>query len=294
MPVDFAALRDALRDDLESVGQDEWNAYCPAHDDGRKNRERSLSIRQNHDGTATLYCHAGCSFRAILSALHLHGTIRNDTSSLTNSCGTQNNTDYARRIWRQAQDATGTVVETYLRVRGITLPPPATLRFHPRLKHKESGTFVPAMVAAITVGDNRNLVAVHRTFLKADGSSRLEPKKVLGSARGGSVHLAPVGRRLALTEGIETALSVQQATGLPVWAALSTSNLPNVVLPSMVEEVVIAADNDENGAGLRAARKAADRFIAVGKRVYIMVPRAPGADYNDVLRGKGMQGMADE
>jgi hypothetical protein len=47
--------------------------------------------------------------------------------------------------------------------------------------------------------------------------------------------------------GIETALSVLQATGKPVWACLGTSGLKAVILPPEVKTVVIAADADEAG-----------------------------------------------
>jgi putative DNA primase/helicase len=39
------------------------------------------------------------------------------------------------------------------------------------------------------------------------------------------VRLAEASDELGISEGIESGLSVQQATGLPVWAALSTGGL---------------------------------------------------------------------
>lgn len=42
-----------------------WVARCPAHED----REPSLSIGQSAEGRVLLYCHAGCSFAEILTAL---------------------------------------------------------------------------------------------------------------------------------------------------------------------------------------------------------------------------------
>jgi hypothetical protein len=44
---------------------DQWTARCPAHDD----REPSLSIARGAGGRVLLYCHAGCSFAEILTAL---------------------------------------------------------------------------------------------------------------------------------------------------------------------------------------------------------------------------------
>ena len=45
---------------------------------------------------------------------------------------------------------------------------------------------------------------------------------------GGAVRLAPAAETLVLAEGVETGLAVQQATGLPTWATLGTSNLKKV------------------------------------------------------------------
>jgi putative DNA primase/helicase len=53
-----------------------------------------------------------------------------------------------------------------------------------------------------------------------------------------------------------------------------------------VHEVVILADHDENGAGERAARLAADRWLAEGRRVRIAMPPQPGTDFNDVMLGR--------
>ena len=70
-------------------------------------------------------------------------------------------------IWNQTEPVSGTVVEIYLRNRGIELPLPDVLRFHPALKHP-TGAFLPTMVALITDGNNQP-VAIHRTFLATDG-----------------------------------------------------------------------------------------------------------------------------
>lgn len=43
----------------------QWKAVCPAHPD----KVASLSIREGENGKAIVHCHAGCSFRDILTAL---------------------------------------------------------------------------------------------------------------------------------------------------------------------------------------------------------------------------------
>ena len=119
-------------------------------------------------------------------------------------------------------------METYLRSRGITDPPPPTLRFHPAVRHSPSGLWLPAMVALVTRGTDNTPLAIHRTYLARDGSGKapIQPDKMmLGPTRGGAVRLSAAGERLMVGEGIETCLSVLQAKGKPAWAALSTSGL---------------------------------------------------------------------
>lgn len=210
--------------------------------------------------------------------------------------------ELARRIWREAKEPHGTIVQDYLFGRGWTgnmpwdqqessqedcvarnlvgLAIPASLRFHPALWYSP-GVYLPSMVAAIEEADG-DIVGVHRTFLKPDGSGKAEVKpnkKALGRERGCAVHLTVGAPELVLCEGIETGLSILQATGRHVWVALGTANLGQVRLPSFVRSVIIAADND--GSGLKAAREAVIAFSRQRRRVRIVVPKLP--DFADEL-----------
>ena len=81
--------------------------------------------------------------------------------------------------------------------------------------------------AAIQNLDGR-IAGVLRTYLKPDGTGKadVEPKKRRSDReRACAVHLTAGAPELVLCEGIETGLSILQATGLRVWAALGTSNL---------------------------------------------------------------------
>ena len=77
--------------------------------------------------------------------------------------------------------------------------------------------------------------------------------------------LAPVNDLcgLAITEGIEDALSTSMATGLGCWAAGCASRLPALAaaIPSYVEALTVCAHSDE--AGQRGAYDLAD---ALSKR----------------------------
>jgi hypothetical protein len=173
----------------------------------------------------------------------------------------------------------------YLRSRGIMIPVPASLRFHPALRHSPHETW-PAMVALVTHGKSAHPIAIIRTFLCRDGKGKAPvnpPRKMLGPCSGGVVRLSPAVVGLMVGEGIETCLSAMQATGRPAWAALSTSGLRSLELPDDAREITILADGD--GPGEQAARDAAHRWFMEGRHVRIARPPA-GLDFNDLLLGR--------
>ena len=90
------------------------------------------------------------------------------------------------------------------------------------------------MVALVTRGTDGEPLAIHRTFLARDGAGKapVAPQKMtLGPCGRGAVRLAKGTGKLMVGEGIETCLAAMQATGLPAWAALSTSGLWTLQLP---------------------------------------------------------------
>lgn len=266
-------------------------ARCPAHDD----KNPSLSITDG-GGKLLVKCHAGCSQEAVWESLKHMGLVGGSDTHQQRPVPVRrsetdrearNKTANAIEIWRASQAAIGTPVERYLQSRGITIATPLTLRYHPALKHSPTGLLLPGMVAAVTAWPSREVVAIHRIFLTATGDSKApvsQNKMMLGAVAGGAVRLAPAGTKLAVAEGIETSLSVQEATGLPVWAALSTSGITGLVLPELplAAEVVIAADHDE--AGLQAAEQAAGRWLSEGRKVWVAKPPEHGTDFNDLAR----------
>jgi putative DNA primase/helicase len=266
-----------------------WMARCPAHDD----RTPSLSIRHADDGKVLVHCHAGCDQERVIAALRGRGLWANDGSCLLSRkvrapIEHQPDTDDARRseaalaIWESAKRAQDTPVDVYLASRGIRLPAPDGLRFHPGLRHPSGGIW-PAMVALVTRGADGTPPGIHRTFLARDGNGKapIEPAKMmLGPCRGGGVRLAEAAGVLMVGEGIETCLAAMQVTGHPAWAALSTSGLPALALPAIVRNVIVLADGDDPGEA--AARDAALRWMREGRRVRIARPPL-GLDFNDLL-----------
>ena len=266
-----------------------WMACCPAHDD----HTPSLSIR-DASGKVLVYCHAGCQQGKVIEALRKRG-LWNGASSFVchrasrrwNPKKRNHNRQDERRtdalaIWQSAVSPAGTRVETYLAARGLSLPIPRSLRFHRRLKHP-SGSYWPCMVALVARGSDGSPVAIHRTFLAGDGTRKapVDPSKMmLGPCRGGAVRLGEPAELLMVGEGIETCLAAMQATGHPAWAALSTSGLKALDLPTIVSEVIVLADGDDPGEA--AAHGGATRWKRQGRSVRIARP-PNGIDFNDML-----------
>lgn len=181
-------------------------------------------------------------------------------------------TEIAWALWSASREAAGTLVERYFETRGLPADATGHVRFVPHAHHHHAVT-APAMIAP--VASLAGMHAVHVTYLDAGGAkSKLDPpRKMFGPVRGGGVWFGIPRGRVAVAEGIETALAVLVSTGMSTVAALSASNLPNLQLPISAREIVIAADNDE--AGMRAAEVARDRWIAEGRDVQIAIPRRP-------------------
>ena len=201
------------------------------------------------------------------------------------------------RVWSEAYPITEhDPVSTYLNRRGIALPLadlPLVLRYHAHLvyRHEDgSHTYHPAMVARVDDAYGHS-VSIHRTYLTRDGRKAdvLTVKKLMppvrpGATRGGAIRLHPAGETLAVAEGIETALAVRLATGLPVWATICAGGLAQLGVPPNVRLVVICADHDL--AGLDAAQSLARRLLVEQRRVKILTPDTPGTDWAD-LQGVG-------
>lgn len=266
-----------------------WIARCPAHGD----RTPSMSIADGDTGVVVC-CHAGCPQEAVIAALQdrgvwpgRSGTERPDPAliareRLLRDREAQSRIDYAINLWRSADPAPGTPVESYLRWRGITLPVPETLRFVLDLKHRDGGVW-PSQIAIVTDGATNTPVGIHRTYLAPGGAGKAQvspAKMMLGRCRGGAVRLAPADHEVLIGEGIETTLSVMQVTGKPGWAALSTSGLTALRLPDHLTEITILADGDPPGRD--AANTAAGLWAREGRNVRIA--HAPnGQDFNDRL-----------
>ena len=202
--------------------------------------------------------------------------LRRSQSDAAEARFVENERQKMRRQWERAKPAPYSLVEDYLRLRAVALPPGATLRFMPdwTLFHDHNDAANKAMPAALhrgpcmfaaICGPDGHFSALHMTWLdlsRPDGKAQVpDPKtgefvtakKVRGVKKGGRIELVrpPHPRRLVIGEGIETTLSVRQAlleTGedlsrVAFWCAIDLQNLGGMHLGKVVHPTMRRIDS---------------------------------------------------
>ena len=271
-------------------------APCPVCQSSRRKDQNALTLADGRNGRLVLDCKkSACAFLDILAAAGVRSGDYTPPDAATLAqrereakAEAQHKAAQAKRLWDEAQPIAGTAAEAYLRGRRITCELPRTLRFYGACWHGPTARRYPAMVAAV---QGAGLPAVHRTWLRPDGSGKADiapAKAMLGATAGGAVRLADGLGRLVVVEGIESGLSL--LCGLldgpaTLWAGLSTSGLRGLHLPSQAGRLTIACDGDRPGR--EAAHALAERAHALGWQTGILDP-GDGADFNDILAGKAV------
>jgi len=198
----------------------------------------------------------------------------------------------ARRLFAMSQPIARTLVETYLRNRGITaLHEDGALRFHPRCYYRpdeDAPTETwPAMIARVTDLDGR-ITGAHRTWLDPSGRGKAPidtPRRAMGDLLGNAVRFGVANDVLAAGEGIETMLSLRCVLPtLPMAAALSANHLAAMLLPPTLHRLYIARDDD--AAGDAAVTALTERAEAAGIETIAWSPRL--GDFNEDLRTSGI------
>lgn len=195
-----------------------------------------------------------------------------------------------RAMWAESRPIQpGDLAHRYLASRHIEERVyPATLRFHPALRDGEGG-LRPAILAMMAVAGEAKGCAIHRTYLRPDGSGKADmtsPRKITAGTipDGAGVALSewhgsgPIG----IAEGIETAMSASALYDMPVWSALTAGMLAKWRPPEGADEVAIFGDNDPGFAGQAAAYALARRLHAKGLPVTVHIPPQPGEDWADI------------
>lgn len=203
--------------------------------------------------------------------------------------------DAARRLIAMSQTIHGTLVETYLRNRGInTVHDAGALRFHPRCYYRpDEGSPTekrPAMIAGVTDLDG-TITGAHRTWLAPDGLGKAQidtPRRAMGNLLGHAVRFGKIDDVLVVGEGIETILSLRCVLpGMPMAAALSANHLSVVLLPPTLRRLYIAHDAD--AAGNAALAALTERAGAAGIEVHTLSPQTE--DFNEDLHKFGLDAL---
>jgi hypothetical protein len=195
-------------------------------------------------------------------------------------------------IWNGASDAGGTLVETYLALRGLELPDGVThnvIRFHPALYHE--GKRAPGMVLLFRDIVTDKPTAIHRTFLARDGT-KLD-RKMLGPVAGCAIKLSAhedVSLGLHIGEGIETGIAGMMLGFAPMWVLGSAGAIASFPVLSGIECLTILTDNDKANAktgktpGQNAAKECSQRWTDAGCEVRRIVPNTVGEDIADIVQ----------
>jgi hypothetical protein len=204
----------------------------------------------------------------------------------------------ARRLIAMSHPITGTIVQAYLRERGITdLRRTGSLRFHPRCyyrpdEHSPTETW-PAMIAAVTDLDSK-ITGAHRTWLDPRSRNKAPidtPRRAMGDLLGNAVRFGIGGEVMAAGEGIETVLSLRQVLpDMPMLAALSAAHLAAILFPNTLRRLYIVRDNDPAGDGARDSL--IERANAVGIEAIVISPAL--GDFNEDLRTLGIEHLRQQ
>jgi hypothetical protein len=207
----------------------------------------------------------------------------------------------ARRLFAISRPIEGTLVELYLRRRGIEdLHHGDSLRFQPRCYYnrpdQDAPEIWPAMIACVTDLDG-TITGAHRTWLDPNGFDRVRlgkapidtPRRAMGDLLGNAVRFGAADDDVLVGgEGIETVLSLRDALPtLPMAAALSANHLSAMLLSSSLRRLYIARDADAAGEAVQTTLT--QRAKAAGIEAIALSPRL--GDFNEDLHVFGLDAL---
>lgn len=251
---------------------------CPACSDQRKKKnEKCLSVRVDAEGFA-FNCH------------HCQWSGGRTVDRPTSQRDDRSTVEAALRIWRDSLNPRGTVVETYLATRGLTLPDEIAgnvIRFHAALRY--DGASLPGMVALFRDINDDKPCGIIRTFLTVKGQ-KIE-RRMLGRASNAAVKLDAdenVEQGLHIGEGVETCIAAMLAGYRPVWALGSAVGIRKFPVQGGIDALTVLTEINDSGENARATDEVAGRWDEAGREVFTIEPLV-GDDFNDVWRKAVMQ-----
>ena len=202
---------------------------------------------------------------------------------------------YLNRTWEEAiplESIDDSPAHSYLAGRGIleAADKAACFRIHPSMPYNHKGEVLghyPVLLAGIR--DNSGLpVGLHRIYLSEAGEklelegklpTKMSTPSINAAGKGRVIPMGARAMKVALAhgvvgvcEGIETALSVYEATGIPMMSTISASNLGSFVPPEGIHTVLVFADDDRSKAGIINARMLKDRLDEKGIECVVLLP----------------------
>ena len=156
---------------------------------GHSPKDRSLKVWDGPDGGVLVHSFAGDDWRDCRAHLGLgsdraRGVHHQRPTRPVERDPEPDRTGAALEIWRASRSVSGTAIERYLVGRGITIPVPPSIRYHPGLRHGPTGLTFEALVAGIC-GLDHQVVGVHRVYLLPGGRGKAQvtnPKMSLGNS----------------------------------------------------------------------------------------------------------------
>jgi putative DNA primase/helicase len=266
---------------------------------GHSSHDRGLAVRpkRNAPDGLLIYSHSGDDWRTcrdhVLSRLGIARGRVSEKRPLPKTDGSvKSRIERAVTLWRQGTDPRGTLAETYLASRALSLAPELAMRvirFHSACpwRNKISGELLhfPAILTAMRNIHTNEVTAVQRTALSQTGEKI--GRMALGPKTGAAIKLSAdedVTMGLTIGEGLETVLSAMQLGFSPAWALGDANNVRNFPVLSGLESLTIIVDNDESGTGQRAALECSSRWTSAGREVFRVIPNRCGEDINDVVQ----------
>lgn len=189
-------------------------------------------------------------------------------------------------IVASSEDPHATRVETYLQRRGITAMP-----LPPSIRYLQNAYGHYGALVGLATDAQGQVHGLQLIYLTEDGrKAPVKVQKRTNKAHDGwsdiSAVRMPGTSPVILCEGVETALSVWQATGQESWACLGISNIARAPVPEGAP-VIIARDGDEPSSKAdQQLRQAVTILRDKGHEVSVAEP-PPGQDFNDILQADG-------
>jgi putative DNA primase/helicase len=284
---DATTIARALRGKRRQDGAFLCHCPVPGHGKGKGDRNRSLLVKDG-DKAPLFTCFAGCDRRDVADILrrrgllggdHVTGALRNVMLSAPPRAAEPD--EEALAIWMVGKSPEASLIERYLRSRGLTLAIPPSLRCGECM---HLGRYpMPIMIAAVQRPDGE-VIAVQTTLLTGAGKKApvSMPRLTTGALADGAVRFAEATELLGIGEGTESVLSAMQITGVPSWACLGAGRMHRVAIPDSVRELHIFGDNDEPGRAAVERTAHANRH----RRVVLRYPPDGYKDYNDLLMAR--------